>query len=617
MDEIAHRHRDGAGHHGAPGLRRSAAVAHGLLILVAAAAPACRSDPAPARPAVTDASGTVTAEGSAPLAILPRRVAVVTGVVIIPLAHDGLTAPRAAEVRDRAGRSIPAAVYRVGVRPDAAAPPGPGRWMSRPGTWLSVAPDRAGELPIGLWVLRLDARGVEAGTEMRLNGETLPLDWLSPDEAAGRQVLLDAAQAQPLAREQADALAAMIEPMLASPLERWRAEALLGASLRAGAAPARAEASPRGVVRVRRPADGVVDELAEQTRRRWLAGLARLAEVDLALAEQVAARMVGLVRFDLADEVMAEADRAVVAPVWPAVEGGAVTVADDLLDPRADRSRLVAAARALLAQLPAAVAWTIDDAGAAREVGPSTRRAVVGLANLSAGPVTFWAAPDQPAGRDRAGLRRIEPGQALAEGVALTPRADQAAATVRARVGAVELAAAVQGAGTPAAPPGFRVGPLAADWTMSAWLTGAAQADRACTALLYRPQPSGAGSGPWMLFIEARTAPGQDPASDRVRLWFGPTGRARAVLTVYADGRVTSDQDATAAGGPAIEAARDAAGWSAWVPVPASAVEPGGWLRLGVERIDPAGHRAAWPRPMLPWQREPGRALIDLNAWGE
>jgi hypothetical protein len=35
-----------------------------------------------------------------------------------------------------------------------------------------------------------------------------------------------------------------------------------------------------------------------------------------------------------------------------------------------------------------------------------------------------------------------------------------------------------------------------------------------------------------------------------------------------------------------------------------------------VVRVDGRGRRSAWPRPMLPWQDEPGRAALDTRAWG-
>jgi hypothetical protein len=38
---------------------------------------------------------------------------------------------------------------------------------------------------------------------------------------------------------------------------------------------------------------------------------------------------------------------------------------------------------------------------------------------------------------------------------------------------------------------------------------------------------------------------------------------------------------------------------------------------IGIERVDARGRRFAWPEPMLPWQIEPARVIIDLGAWDE
>ena len=49
--------------------------------------------------------------------------------------------------------------------------------------------------------------------------------------------------------------------------------------------------------------------------------------------------------------------------------------------------------------------------------------------------------------------------------------------------------------------------------------------------------------------------------------------------------------------------------------LPPHAIEPSGVLRLGVERLDERGVRSAWPRALLPWESEPGRAAIDTRGW--
>jgi hypothetical protein len=55
--------------------------------------------------------------------------------------------------------------------------------------------------------------------------------------------------------------------------------------------------------------------------------------------------------------------------------------------------------------------------------------------------------------------------------------------------------------------------------------------------------------------------------------------------------------------------------WVCQIPLPAICFESDGTLRIGLERIDPRGTRSAFPRPMLPWQSEPGRVAIDTSTW--
>lgn len=562
-------------------------------------------------------AGPAAGEAGASAVVWPRRMAVLGPVLLVPVQGAGVGS--LGPVVDSAGKVVPSTLHRVGVKFDASTPPGAARWMARPGSWVSVAPERAAELPEGVWVWRLDLRGVAPGTELRSGGRVLPLDWLEPAEELGRRVLLTAAMAQPLEAEQADRLAAMIEPMLASPLERWRAEALLAASLRAGAVPRVTAGAGRGVVRVQRPSDLVVDELAEQTRQRWMAALARLAEVDPGLADQVAARMVGMVRFVLSDGVIELADRTVVAPVWPAVEGGPVALAEDLIDPRADRDRVLAAARSLLTMLPSQIVWTMDDAGAG---GPArtARRASVGVANLNpqAAPVSA-STGDRGAGD----LQRLEAGSAMTVSVAMPAELSEPDVGVNVVVGAGSSMVRVQGRPLVVRPPGLQMGPLLPDWTMTSWLVGdpgigaPGTVAGGCSTLLLRRQ-SAEGPAKWTLYVETRGgAVGADAAGDRVRLWLGPSGRPRAVLTVIGDGRVLEGRPGaeTEAKERIIEHVRGADGWAAWVDLPAGAVEEGGVLRIGLERIDAAGSRSAWPRPMLPWQAEPGRAVIETAAW--
>jgi hypothetical protein len=557
----------------------------------------------------------------APVVILP-----LTGRPIGPL-----------QTLDESGREVPARLFWLGLKPDSAERPGTNRWLAPPGTWVSLPPERAGEAATGLWVLRLDLTRVAPGSAVRLQGVTLPLDWFDARESLprGAEVLARAALAQPLERSSAEWLAATIEPMLASPLERWRAEPLLGLTRAAGVPAAAGNAgggAELGVVRLRREADAVVDEFAAQTRRRWLAGLARLSELDLALAEQVASRLLGLVRFEDGDAAP------VAAPVWPALEGGLLPVAGDLLDPRADRERVLATARGLLRLLPASVAWVVDDSAG----GTGARIVQIGAANLAPAPVAAWADLD---GQARGEPQRLEPGSApLLALPAGRPDAQPGERSVLVRVGPGSSTLTTPGGAVGVPPAGLVLGPLVSDWTMPTWLQGVPiAAQPAASALLFRPvmgevgagdaagSPRARGEGGWSIFIEAAWAgTGQARGEgDRVTLWFGPRGGgpdglapggpAWGFISIEPSGRTVTLR-APRPGAPpvrsegSVRVSADDRGWSAWVPLPEWAIEPGALVRLGWERRTPEVGRGAWPRAMLPWQPEPGRALLKLES---
>lgn len=65
-----------------------------------------------------------------------------------------------------------------------------------------------------------------------------------------------------------------------------------------------------------------------------------------------------------------------------------------------------------------------------------------------------------------------------------------------------------------------------------------------------------------------------------------------------------------------------ARGWCAWITLPPGCIEADpanprseGILRIGLEYTDARARRSAFPRPMTPWQNEPGRLRLDLGAW--
>jgi hypothetical protein len=569
---------------------------------------------------------------------LERRLVVLGSRLVVPLDASG-PRPELPAIRSTGGADVPAKLWRLGV--SAAEPLGgrggvAGAWMGPGGAWSSRDDEGASRaLSVGVWVVVLDVSAVPRGEGLLWGPRAVPLDWVEADEELGRRVLSRATGVVELDRDRAELLAELVEPVRQSPMERWRAEAILDATRLAGAATGDASMAP-GVVRVRRAGDEVVDLLAEQTRRRWHAALGRLAQVDAGLAIRLAQRLTGLVRFPpIGDPAGAAPGRSVVAPAWPRDERSSLDLVQELLDPRVDAQGVALRAGAFAAALTPAVAWVIDDAGQ-REGLLGRAVSLIGAANLGDAPVAASAqGPEESAGPG-AGLLTLPPGSA---GVIDAPTPAQlrdggeSLATVRVRVGEASLARRVASRTVPVRPPGLSTGAFAPDWTNDTWLRAAGEAPaqpeaRAEVAAMVLRRGSGAEAS-WTLFVEARADEPRagEPIGGGVRLWAGPFGRANSVLAVLPDGRVFDQTRAARAGSvPSkpegeptgrVEVVQNEGRWMAWIPLPSSAIEPDGTLRLGIERTDDRGRRWAWPRAMLPWQVEPGRAALNTGAWGQ
>lgn len=231
---------------------------------------------------------------------------------------------------------------------------------------------------------------------------------------------------------------------------------------------------------------------------------------------------------------------------------------------------------------------------------------------------------------------------------------------------------------TPVLPPGKAIGPLLADWTLPTWWTSAqtkyehalvnlTPPNSQTVAMLMRDQrEERAGGSGWMLYVECREVKESTPGQfgDVVRVWLGPLNAPLGVIEVQRDGTfetkgaaslgtevrvstwvgkagetlrtsVRTGDDAMPDTGKAGASAGESSavltprsdehvgGWSAWIQLPKECIETSDGsrtstpsaLRLGIERMDAHGERSAWPRPMLPWQNEPGRIWIDLSQW--
>jgi hypothetical protein len=420
-------------------------------------------------------------------------------------------------------------------------------------------------------------------------------------------------------------LARTLTAAASSPLTRWRAElvsAALGRSFDSFA-PAEGPAP-----------DPVLDVLAERMTSRWRAALVRLEAVDPALARRVLWTGAGVADFG----------GAVVAPLWTDDSAELAALIAGVLDPGISDTQSAQRAEAWLASRPPTLAWVIDDAGAPE---PGTRRPVVTLGVLNRALTTEPAGVEPETARSAGVFAATPPLSARRVNVPVPGVEDGSATSTRLSVRMNErtLVRVATPSATPVTPPGLRVGPLVRDWTHSRFVAAAADPDPGPTelgvvdsewstaALLQRGVAAGTSerAGEWTLYVECRAGsvpgapePAGEPARDAVRLWLGPFGAPSLILRVTGEGVATVEDSHARAGTDwaalnsvpsGVTVRRLDSGWACWIPIPAGAVASDGTIRLALERTDPRGVRSAWPRAMLPWQHEPGRAWANLGAW--
>lgn len=531
---------------------------------------------------------------------------VVTGrSLIMPVVFEGAITPTksiAARLDD--GRTVSASVYWIGQMAGAVR----ASWLPPPGRWTATSADTSA-IPAGsgTWVIMADLPTDAIGQGVWFGGQRTALHWLpSPEVMQGSGEGLD--WSLPFARR-ADSteLRRLASSEAQSPVTRWRYRLLYD-----GLSPSAARPPSETFV------DPVLEALANQTEGRWQVALATLQMADPELASVVKRRLAATVDFG----------EGVIAPAWPMLDSDLDTLLSDLLNTRLQPSQQVDRARAWLDAQPAAVAWVVDDAGG---VGVSTGQvaATIGVANLvdRSVPVLTIAHPDEPA----SDMVPAPEWSAVGVRASLLPESDSEpqARPQPGRAATVEVRAAKWSQYCPVfltpargTPPGVRLEPMRRDWDMVSWIAGRAPAaiedQWSSAALLYfEPDPSGgAGEGTWMVFIESRCPViGQDEV---VRVWLGAFGAPSAVINASSRGLVF-DEMARRAGRPedisGATVSRLGDTWTARIPVPKTSIAQNGLLRVGVQRTDAFGRRSAWPRPMLPWQNEPGRIAVDTRAW--
>jgi hypothetical protein len=553
-----------------------------------------------------------------------------TGAGPIALAEDGT--PLAAELR-RVFVEVPFAARGEGARADD--------WQSPPGQWrteAALASSARLDLPLAL-------RGRDAvvvaippdldGRLVRIAGivmvaSVLPLEVRLPRVEKGSSLedpwrpLLENAAADDLA------LLARVRIEAQSPLTRWRYRLLMD-GLHPDATVSRGVLAPEAF------GDASIELLAIQNERRWRVGLARLWAASADLSSRVRHRLAAVVDFG----------NGVRAPAWPTDHALMDDLLDSLLDVRLTPAQVVQRASRWLEEMPAAAAWVVDDAGVLPANG-TRPLPTLGIVNFGDRATLAWAEWDGLSSGDGAAPepRTLGPRSAVLT-VLGGEQADVARAVAHAGEWSVSLPVI---SGVRATPPGLTMAPFGPDHAMDSWQRGEVRSLRAewtTAAILQRVPASRAGPPGWEVLVECRLpeglrsrSGGEAIGAERIELWFGEPGpRARGVI-VHEDGRVERRPTPIKIEGEfdvapeQLRTLRTPSGWSVRVPLPAGLISnaaSGGVdegsaregasarraLRMGLVRVDLLGRRSAWPRPMMPWQEQPGRALIDVAAWDE
>lgn len=497
-------------------------------------------------------------------------------------------------------------------------------WLEPPGKWAAT-PAAASTVPsaTGGWVVSVEIPLDAMGQGLWLNGERVPLNWMG-DPAVSAGGPIPWREVEEVSR--GATLLRLAEPERRSPVRRWRYR-LLTSGPRGLEWGMEGEAPP-GLKGAEddRFADPVIEALARQNEARWAAALGWLWLADVDLAERVRRRLVAAVDFG----------EGVVAPAWPTRLESLEALKHDLLNPKLGPDARSERATAWLESLPPAAAWVKDDAGLRGSDGKPL--ASVGVANLTERGTLAWLTPtgsgQAPPNLTPVPAQEVRVLSAGAEGVETEGLSRGQMKPVGLSVHAgrwVEERSAIL-ASAPVSPPGLTITALLGDWTMSGLLSGAPDAAMTpepewltAVRVCYRARGEGsAGSGEgWWVYVECKSPPGKDkrsPAADEtVRVWIGPPGNPSSVLRISSRGNVVDEQSIVRVGEGLVRAARvthEADRWVCEAPLPTGVVEQDGAIRIGVERTDALGRRSAWPRPMLPWQVEPGRIRADTRAWG-
>lgn len=581
--------------------------------------------PSPARAAVSWLVLTLAtclfaggAGAQTPIRFVDPRVDVVHGrPAVVPVSlEEPERAAEGAELRLDDGRTVAVPLVWVGSAfgPSSAAAPPAVRWLGPLSRVWVVDAEAAASAGPGVWHAVLELP-IDAFGQGVWQGQTrTELNWVADPFRTGRDRFAGGAWPEGLwaptfdPRRTDEGIEAALAGLARSPGSAWRARLAEG-TLRpprplAGYADAEDRPERESWTRGERA-------LASYTEGRWQAALARLWATDPVVGEVTRRRLAGVIEID-----------GRLAPAWDPSAGAVDDLLSDLLSPFVDDDARVLRARSWALARPRGWAWVIDDAGrtdgATGGIAPT-----IGLVALPARLGSVLAQVNTGSGDPV--LQAADAGEVLRVTVGM-PRttANEPAGVVGVALGRWSVAMPVRSTPLLSRPPGATLGPLLRDWTLPALGDarpdlGALPGQGGLTAVrLVRTDPLGTG-GPttgWTAVVMAHHADAAPREDDRVRLYVGPFGAPSAVLEVGPDGAVrTLDARGRERSAARVPVVRERGRWVAWVPLPMGSASADGRVRLGVVRDDPVAGRSAWPRRMMPWQDEPGRAEIDLLGW--
>lgn len=535
------------------------------------------------------------------------------------------------------GMELPSRVYRVWGRA-MVDDVSPARWLPPKVEWRAVesatgtAPaDLPGAFPAG-WVALVAAPSGMAERALpkfaRVDGRIVELSWLAP---APQNPDIASGAVPQVSPESLRALGEMLRDDATNPQRRWRIRLV---AQRMGAKSLWGDRPPPGFGGDKSDLDDPLEAVAEQLELNARSSVDVLRKHDRALALQFLNRLTAVVR----------TPDGTLLPAWPVGDGRTAEVIISLLSPGPTPEQRIDTARRWLSESAPAQAWMIDDIGTLTR-SPFRTEPSVGIADLAGTGGRAWATTS-------AAFKGEELDVAVPASHAVRLRMTMSADPDASRP-MVEAGLTPTGAGdagwqasispivgvAKVTPPGLVLGPALEPWTLESWrarvptpVTG--QREMNVTIQRATPGTDTATASGWEAVVRC-SGPSTAKASidnrkDTIRLWFGPYEHARGVVTITpdrgaewvrpSDVRAGNDPDArgTRLSG---RVTRDPAGathaWTAVVALPREAFEDDGvTLIIAAERECPAGIRAAFPRPMMPGQAEPGRLAADVSAWG-